>query len=69
MVITSMNMFVFSEKNNREMGVLIDRNQDKDLFEKAMNKTLSIILSAEQVALRKSNRSFSQEKNCAHAKP
>lgn len=32
MVITSMNMYEFSEINNREMGVLIDRATDKKLF-------------------------------------
>lgn len=56
MVITSMNMYEFSEKNNREMGVLIDRTADKDLFDKAVNETLSIIQSAEQIALRKTDR-------------
>lgn len=35
MVITSMNMYQFSEKTNREMGVLIDANIDKTLFEKS----------------------------------
>lgn len=56
MVITSMNMYEFSEKTNREMGVLIDRSKDKDLFEKAVNETLSILQSAEPVPLRKSSR-------------
>ncbi len=61
MVITSMNMYEFSEKNNREMGVLIDRNVDKELFDKAVNETLSIIQSAEQIALRKTDRPIYQE--------
>lgn len=61
MVITSMNMYEFSEKNNREMGVLIDRNADKDLFEKAVNETFSIIQSAEQIALRKTDRPIYQD--------
>lgn len=56
MVITSMNMYEFSEKNNREMGVLIDRTIDNELFEKAVNETLSIIQSAEQSDLRKTER-------------
>lgn len=56
MVITSMNMYEFSEKNNREMGVLIDRNTDKDLFDKAVVETLSIIQSSEQVPLHKTDR-------------
>jgi phosphatidylserine/phosphatidylglycerophosphate/cardiolipin synthase-like enzyme len=62
MVITSMNMFEFSEKNNREMGVLIDRTTDKELFEKAINETQSIVQSSEPIALRRSDRSLSQEK-------
>jgi phosphatidylserine/phosphatidylglycerophosphate/cardiolipin synthase-like enzyme len=51
MIITSMNMYQFSEKNNREMGVLISRKLDTELFEKAVNETLSIIKSAEKVEL------------------
>lgn len=60
MVITSMNMYEFSEKTNREMGVLIDRVADKDLFEKAMNETLSILKSSEIDPLRKQERSTYQ---------
>ncbi len=58
MVITSMNMYEYSEVNNREMGVLIDRGKDKELFERAVNETLSIIQSAEPIALKKSQRAI-----------
>jgi phosphatidylserine/phosphatidylglycerophosphate/cardiolipin synthase-like enzyme len=68
MVITSMNMYEFSEKNNREMGVLIDRSTDKELFDKAVNETLSIIQSSEQIALRKAARNFTQEKTVSSQK-
>jgi phosphatidylserine/phosphatidylglycerophosphate/cardiolipin synthase-like enzyme len=69
MVITSMNMYEFSEKNNREMGVLIDRVTDKDLFDKAVNETLSIIQSSEQVTLFKSKRTNEfQDKKLANDK-
>jgi len=61
MVITSMNMYEFSEKNNREMGVLIDKGKDSELFDKAVNETISIIQSAEQITLKKSNRPLSIE--------
>lgn len=47
MVITSMNMYQFSEINNREMGILIDSILDKELFEKAKNETISILQSSE----------------------
>jgi len=43
MVITSMNMLEFSEKNNREMGVLISREHDRELFNQAMDEALSIL--------------------------
>lgn len=56
MVITSMNMYEFSEKNNREMGVLIEKNKDPEIYDKAIAETQSIIQSAEQIALNKSNR-------------
>lgn len=56
MVITSMNMYEFSEKTNREMGVLIERAKDKELFEKAVNETLSILQSAQQQPLKKEEK-------------
>jgi len=46
MVITSMNMYDFSEKNNREMGVLIEREKDTQVFKDAMDETKSIIDSS-----------------------
>lgn len=46
MVITSMNMYEFSEKNNREMGVKISLQNDQDLFINARNETNSIIGSS-----------------------
>ena len=64
MVITSMNMYQFSEKTNREMGVLIDSKTDKDLFDKAVNETLSIINHSEVTELHKTERKYyNQTKN------
>jgi len=45
MVITSMNMYEFSEKNNREMGVLIRSSEDKKVFNDAVQEVKSIISS------------------------
>lgn len=55
MVITSMNMYDFSEKNNREMGILITRLADKDLYTNAVTETLSIIEHSNKIELSKSN--------------
>jgi hypothetical protein len=46
MVITSMNLYEFSEKHNREMGVLIKKTEDKELFEDTVKETHSIIKAA-----------------------
>ena len=62
MVITSMNMYEFSQKHNREMGVYITKNEDLTLFEKAVNETLSIIQSSEVISLYKSKRNISHQK-------
>jgi len=62
MVITSMNMYEFSEKNNREMGVFVTRTKDKELFENAIKETLSIIQSSEIVQLSKTKRKLFQAK-------
>ncbi|TBN04794.1 hypothetical protein EYD45_05910 [Hyunsoonleella flava] len=62
MVITSMNMYEFSEKNNREMGVFVTRNNDKNLFDNAVNETLSIIQSSEIIQLSKTKRKLFQPK-------
>jgi len=42
MVITSMNMYEFSEKNNREIGVLIKSQDDTDVFKDAVREVQSI---------------------------
>ncbi|WMN06898.1 phospholipase D family protein [Marivirga arenosa] len=46
MIITSMNMYDFSERNNREMGVFIDKNLDSDIYRKTISEVDSIIDSA-----------------------
>ena len=63
MVITSMNMYEFSEKNNREMGVHIIKEKDNELFDKAVAETISIIQSSERIQLSKSKRQFFDEKS------
>ena len=50
MVITSMNMYEFSEKNNREMGVFITKKNDLDLYRGAVDETLSIIKSSKLIS-------------------
>ena len=56
MVITSMNMYEFSEKNNREMGVYITLKNDMELYNKAVSETMSILQSSEKIPLVKTKR-------------
>lgn len=47
-IITSMNLYEFSEKNNREMGVLIDKKDDFQIFEDTLKEVESIKNSSKQ---------------------
>lgn len=58
MVITSMNMYEFSEKNNREMGIFLTKMDDPDLYEKAKKETESIIQSSEIIEFNWTVRRF-----------
>ncbi|MGE5412259.1 MAG: phospholipase D family protein [Clostridiales bacterium] len=62
MVITSMNFYSHSEENNREMGVLFDRNYDKNVFDAAINEIQSIIKSSEKQELRPLKLEISKER-------
>ncbi len=64
MVITSMNLFEYSEKN-REMGVFVTQNEDKELYDDAVFETLSIIQSPKTTKLKvdkKPNKESKPEK-------
>ncbi len=52
MIIGSVNLYEYSEKNNREMGVLISKLNDGDLYKKAYNEALSIKNNSEFIALK-----------------
>lgn len=43
MVITSLNLYDFSEQNNREMGVLVTIDKDKELFDEAFKEARRIL--------------------------
>jgi len=43
MVITSLNLYDFSEQNNREMGVLINKQEDQEVFTDAVREARMII--------------------------
>ena len=66
MLVTSMNLYEFSEKQNREFGIFIEREFDENgIFEDVVEEVHSIIQSAKLEKKNKSNtfRSFIREKS------
>jgi len=63
MIITSMNLYEFSQQNNREMGILIDKTveADKLVFDDAWKDIESILHNADDFAYVKAPKSV--EKN------
>ena len=57
-LITSMNLYGYSEENNREMGLFINRSDNYDLYDDMKGECLSIINSAEKYTLDKKNDFF-----------
>ena len=63
-IITSLNLYEFSQVNNNEMGVLIRRSEDTELYREAYEEAQRIIRVSEEVRI--SLERVSQE---AEAKP
>ena len=45
MVVTSLNLYDFSEQNNREMGILITRQDDEQVFKEAVEEAQRVVAS------------------------
>jgi phosphatidylserine/phosphatidylglycerophosphate/cardiolipin synthase-like enzyme len=50
-IITSLNLYEFSQVNNNEMGVLIRRSEDSDLYRDAYEESQRIIRISEEVRI------------------
>lgn len=50
-IVTSMNLYEFSQVNNNEMGILIDRTQDAALYRDAFDEAQRIIRISEEVRI------------------
>ncbi len=53
MVISSMNLYDYSEKNNREMGILLNLKEDAEIIKDAVRECESILKAAEPIIERK----------------
>lgn len=50
-IVTSLNLYEFSQVNNNEMGVLFQREEDPDLYRDAYEEALRIIRISEEVRI------------------
>lgn len=50
-IITSMNLYEFSQVNNYEMGLLISRDEDSDIYKAAHQEAQSIIRISDEVKI------------------
>lgn len=48
LIIGSMNLYEYSEQHNREMGVLISKTKDGDVFREALAEVASIVKNSEE---------------------
>ncbi len=51
LILTSMNIYEFSERNNKEMGIYIDRSEDEALFKSIMKEVEFFQSRSENVGL------------------
>ena len=51
-LLTSMNLYEFSQVNNHEMGVLVDRSQSEDLYRKIYDEAMRIIRLSDEVRVK-----------------
>ena len=50
-IITSLNLYEFSQVNNNEMGVLISRNEDSDIYRDAYEEAQRIIRISDEIRI------------------
>ena len=50
-IITSLNLYQFSQENNYEMGVLVERSQDAELYNQAYEEAQRIIRISDEVRI------------------
>lgn len=64
MIISSMNLYEFSQQNNREMGILIERDNeaDKQVYDDAWKDIESILNNATDFSYVEAPKEFSQAK-------
>ena len=50
-IITSMNLYDFSQVNNYEMGIYINKDQDKELYNRTMEEVSRLIRASDEIKI------------------
>lgn len=50
-IITSMNLYEFSQQNNNEMGIYISKSQDTDLYNAALDEVQRLLTISEEIRI------------------
>lgn len=66
MLITSMNLHEFSERNNREMGILLDKKVDSLIFQNAEQESISILKASNIEKKAELKTSYQQLRSIEH---
>lgn len=62
-IITSLNLYEFSQVNNNEMGVLIERDKDGELYKDAYEEALRLIRVSDEIRINLEKVSQDEEKD------
>lgn len=62
-IITSLNLYEFSQVNNNEMGVLIERDKDAELYKDAYEEALRLIRVSDEIRINLEKVSQDEEKD------
>jgi hypothetical protein len=68
-IITSMNLYQFSQENNWEMGVKIDKIEDQSLYEDILGYIQNILGASEKYEMKKVESSQQKEVKTQQVKP
>lgn len=63
-IITSMNLYDFSQSHNNEMGILISRAEDRDLFEHTYAEVTRLQMISQE--LKRASKKFIQQKKTGY---
>ncbi len=50
-IITSMNLYEFSQMNNNEMGIYVSKNSDEDLYKSVLNEVQRLLTVSEEISI------------------